>query len=286
MKVFVVSMILILTIVGSWTAANLYLFEQQRSEHAVLLQKISEQACINNELDLIAQQGDYQKKYDAILNAELVALEKKIPATAETSGLLGQLSWIAEESKVGLHDFQAGKAQAKEFWFELPITLTLSASFPELVDFLRRVTGEERLMVVQDLKYGPGSVEIHLLAYYGNWRPEASLVLTGPYRCGEYVVPANLDSILTIPTTQTVVQKLDRDPFIVPEAPIALQDLHLTGVLEEGEQWMALLEDDRGVGRVVKVGDTVVDGFVVKQITKKAVSLEKDTETEQLTWSN
>lgn len=281
MKLLFTSLGVVLFVLASWFAADFYLFRQQRLEHEVLIQKISEQECVSNEFAQIEKQGNYQKKYDAILNAELDALEKKIPPTAEVSKVLALVSKIASESKVILHDFQMGKVAPKNTWFELPVRVTLSGSFPDLVSFLERIAQQNRLMVVQDLKYGPQQVEIRLLAYFGNWRPEMAPVLAASYRCGEYVIPANIDAVLVIPKISGTVQKLMRDPFIVPEGA-----LHLVGVIDQSDEWLALLEDDRGKGRAVKVGDLLPNGFVVKQIDKNSVSILKGSETKRLTWSN
>lgn len=282
MKVFLKSLFLCFFILASWFAANIYLFEQQKSEQKVLLKKLSEQECVYNDLLQIEKQGDYQKKYDAILDAELSAIEKKIPQTEERSNILEVLSQLSDETKVVLDDFQTGKATLqKEPWFELPVTLKLSASFLNLVRFLEKISQQERLMIVKDLKYGPEQVEVHLVAYFGNWRPEAVPDLTKTYHCGEYIIPANVASVLSILQTPKTIQKLTRNPFIVPEK------FYLTGILllEDGE-WMALLEDMRGLGQVVKVGDSVVDGFVVRQISKKSVVLSDGIETKKLTWSH
>lgn len=281
MKLLFTSLGVVLFVLGSWFAVEFYLFQEQRAEHEVLVQKIAEQECVSNELAQIEKQGDYQKKYETILNAELEALEKKIPPMAEESNILALLGKIASKSKVVLHDFQTGKVRPKNTWFELPVTVTLSASFPDLVSFLEGISQQDRLVVVQDLEYGPEQVEIRLMAYFGNWHPETALSPVASYHCGEYTIPASIDVVLAIPKSPIMVQKLTRDPFIVPE-----NTLHLSGVMQGEDEWLALLEDDREEGIIVKIGDLLPDGFMVKQIDRNFVSLSKGTEAKQLTWSN
>jgi Tfp pilus assembly protein PilO len=281
MKVFLKSLLVCSFVLASWFSADTYLFDQQRSERKILLQKISEQECIYNKLLQIEKQGDYQKKYNEILNAELVAIEKRIPQTDERSNILEILTQLSNETNVTLEDFQTGKPGLEGAWFELPITITLTASFPNLVRFINKISQQERLMIVKDVKYGPEEVEIRLVAYFGSWRPKVTYQSEKIYHCGDYTVPGNLASVLSIPHTSKMVQKLSRDPFIVPEK------FYLTGLLLlEDNQWMALLEDLKGFGQVVKVGDSVVDGFVVKKIAKNLVLLSDGMQTKHLTWSN
>lgn len=281
MKLFLSSLGVFLFVLASWLIADVFLFQRERDTKRDWLKQISERECILNELLQVEKRGDYQKKYGAILNAEWGALENKIPPTAEASRVLALLHKVAAESKVVLHDFQVGKAEFKETWFELPIAITLTASFPGLMNFLKGVAEQERFIMVQGLKYGPGKIEVKLLVYFGNWRRESVVLKVNEYRCGDYTIPEKLDLVLAIPKVQGPLQKLGRNPFIVPEVLF-----HLTGVILEGDEWVALLEDEKGVSRVVREGDEVMDGFEVKKILKDSIFLSDGDETKQLTWSN
>lgn len=295
MKLFLLSLFMVMLVVGSWFSADFLIFKKQRSTHQALLVKMKEKECVAQELEQIQKQGNYSEKYRYILSTEQEDLESRIPQTAEVSNLLGVLSRIADETKISLHDFQTGKILDKNKWFELPITLTLSASYPELVLFLEKIALEKRLMLVQDLKYEKKQAELRLMVYFGDWQGKALNAVTAPYHCGQLAAISNLKSVFT-PSNSS--EKLDfqkilkRDPFVgstvIPAAisshPNLLKALKLTGMIRIGPQWMALLEYENGDGKLVQMGDEVAEGFVVQKFSNNAVWVAKGNQTKKLGW--
>lgn len=288
MKPFLMSLLVFVFIVSSWFSANHFLFKDQRVMHQMLSARMSDQACVNHELSQIQKQTNYQANYANIVRTEQEFLEKEIPKTAEISGVLAALTQLANDTKVSLHDFRVGKIYPHDVWSEVPVRVTLSGDFLRLADFLEKINSSERLMVVQDLKYGDAQAELSLLVYFGNWPSEKALILKPkPSHCGDYVLPEKLTSVLTAFQARGLIYKWTRNPFILPENIPSLAGIHLVGVvLLEDNTWVALLEDDRGVAKIVKVRNPLVDGFVVSKITKNAVSVVKEGQTRQLRWSN
>lgn len=290
MKTFLSSVFVFVFVVSSWFTANFFLFTAQRQTHQVLMAKIEDNNCIKNELEQIQKQTNYQAKYANIVRTEQEFLENEVPKTAEISSVLAILGKLANEANVSLHDFQVGKTHARGVWFETPVRVTLTADFLPLTDFLEKINLSDRLIVVQDLQYGDTQAELELLVYFGNWpstKEPMRSAASNYHHCGDYVIPAKIDSVLTTTQRRTLVHKWDRNPFVLPENIPSLANIHLVGIIWlENNTWIALLEDDKGVGRIVQAGSPVVDEFVVQRIGPNSVSVIKEGQTRQLKWSN
>ncbi|MEI6806051.1 MAG: hypothetical protein WCK49_06045 [Myxococcaceae bacterium] len=212
MKIFVMSLGILFATVSAWLVADLCLFQEQKAEHEILVKKIADQNCVYSELIEIEQQGQYRRNFDAILNAEYEALQKKIPETTEASSVLELLTQIAEDTEVILGDVKTQKGHFQ---------VTLLTRFPNLVKFLKEIAKQEQIIVVENLKYGFERVEIDIKTYSKNWTLKPRLMLPALYHCGEIKIPAEIDVILAIPEFRYVFKNLVRDPFVVPSTSVA-----------------------------------------------------------------
>lgn len=284
MKTLILSLMVFVMVVSTWSGAYFLWFQDQIRDRQILLHKIAQQECANNELEKIAREN-YPKKYEQILGSLEGPLEKKIPKIAKISSILSRLSQIAENTKVSLNGFQAGAAISRPNWFELPIILTIVGDFPQVMSFLDKVAGLERVIKVQDFSYEANQASLTLITYYGNLPMRDIEHMQKPYQCGSNLF--DLGSIVEKPlvtSRQNLLRTLKRNPFIEPHPQMSAQGLHLVGLLEQNGTWLALLEDDASVGQIVSVGDSVVGNFVVQSIDKDSVMLIKDGLQKELVW--
>ena len=290
MKTFLSSLFVFVFIIGTWFAGNFFLFGTERHTYRELVAQLEDKNCLKNELLQVEKQKKYKIKYAKIIRTEQEFLEKRIPKTAELAAMLVTLQQLAEDSNLSLHEFQVGKSHSLGVWSEIPVRVTISGDFLPFSSFLDKINNQERLIVVHNLKYGDAQAELELLIYFGNWpfhEERRERFDVNQHHCGDDLISTKMDSIVTRLPNKNLVHSWSKNPFILPENIPSLSHIHLTGVVcLEDNTWMALLENDQGIGTIVQVGSPVVDGFVVQEITAELISLIKDGQVRQLKWSN
>lgn len=287
MKTLFLSLLVCLVVVGTWFTADFFLFKKERISHQILLDKLNQKFCVVNDLTQLEKQPDYLQSYATTLEAELKSIQSQIPRSARISGLLALTSKLAEQEKITLHDFQTDNILNQGIYFELPIRLTVTASFEQLVRFLEALALQDRLLVVKDLEYEKSLAHIKLAAYFADWREEELFQFTIPYYCGEYQALKGFSSIVTTifkPKAVETELNMIRDPFVPISHSEDLDALHLTGLFETRGDWLALLEYEDGSGKIVSVNDNIADGFVVKKIDSHGLWVSKNGHSREITW--
>src|SRR3989338_7935412 len=163
MKIFFMSIGVLICIMGSWFAANFFYFGQERTKYQRLVSQIKEESCVNQELSRLPK-GAY---YDSILKEEQGLLEKKIPSAPDLASILDMMSHAAKDAGALLGNFEPGEPKEQLHWFELPIHVSFTATFPQLIAILQAFSRAERIIVLKDLEFNGKEAYMQFFIYFG-----------------------------------------------------------------------------------------------------------------------
>ena len=105
-----------------------------------------------------AQYVEYQKKMEAA-QAKFNVVAKALPLTDEVPALLTGISQVGKDAGLSFLLFKPEKERMKEFYAELPVTMSLSGSYHDLGVFFDQLAGMPRIVNVKkfDMKIVKGS---------------------------------------------------------------------------------------------------------------------------------
>jgi type IV pilus assembly protein PilO len=96
-----------------------------------------------------AQYAEYQKKLEAA-QAKFNVVSKALPLTDEVPALLTGISQVGKDSGLTFLLFKPEKERIKEFYAELPVTMSLSGSYHDLGVFFDQLAGMSRIVNVKE----------------------------------------------------------------------------------------------------------------------------------------
>lgn len=99
----------------------------------------------------------------AALEARLAALKERLPSEKEMPSLYRTLSDAASSSGLAIALFQPREPRAKEYYSEIPVTVTAEGGYHQLGEFFERVAKLPRVVNVTDLKVTGLSAGKHAL---------------------------------------------------------------------------------------------------------------------------
>jgi type IV pilus assembly protein PilO len=86
------------------------------------------------------------------LEKKLAFLQQRLPTEKEMPPLYRTLSDAAFESGLQVSLFQPREPRVREYYSEVPITITADSGYHELADFLTKVAGLPRVVTLGDVK--------------------------------------------------------------------------------------------------------------------------------------
>jgi len=80
-----------------------------------------------------------------------------LPNSKEMPSLLTKVSELANESQLGFPVFTPKAEQEKEFYVEIPVSIEISGTYPNVAVFFEKVGHMERIMNIQNVSMKPVS---------------------------------------------------------------------------------------------------------------------------------
>lgn len=90
------------------------------------------------------------------LEAKIAALKERLPGVREMPTLYRSLSDAGTQAGLGVSLFQPRDALAKDYYVEIPITVTAEGSYHQFGEFFERVAKLPRVVTVKELKLTSG----------------------------------------------------------------------------------------------------------------------------------
>jgi type IV pilus assembly protein PilO len=115
------------------------------SEHKNLQNQIAQSRTVLASLEAFRQQS-------ADLEKKLQLLTEKLPSEREMPPLYRTLSDAAYQSGLAVSLFQPRDARIRDYYSEIPITITAEGGYHQLAQFIDRVAGLPRVVVVGEWK--------------------------------------------------------------------------------------------------------------------------------------
>ncbi|MES2503336.1 MAG: type 4a pilus biogenesis protein PilO [Myxococcota bacterium] len=282
MKTLLISFAVFLWVVLSWGGAHFLWLQDEIVYRQMLLRKISDLSCLQNKVDQISKQ-QYFEKYTEVLEQLQWKLDRKIPETDQVAGVWTSVARAAKEAKIALVSFEVLSTTKTNNVFQKRLLIKTSGKFPGVFALLARLSGGGRIMKLESLVYSDDEAEMVMSVYYGDWTSVARAEMPRVYDCDNDLL--DLGTAPTIPLEQPLsVIRLRRNPFIDTHV-LKSEGLHLVGVVNEGDEWTAILEDAMGASKIVSVGDSAPGGFTVSSIQESHLILTKNGANTMLTWS-
>lgn len=162
----------VLVVIGATLLARLIVvapIQQQRNDLAtevVETNKIAKTA--------LSIRTDFEKTKQEIVKAEqrVATLRKRIPQQLNERQFLNDLSRLADEEGVALLDLRPGTVSREAEYSEMPIQLTIRATYPRLCRLLLGIAQMQRLVAVSEIHISSTpdtdfhTAEIELVIYY------------------------------------------------------------------------------------------------------------------------
>ena len=110
------------------------------------------------------------QKQLVVLNEQAADAEKRLPKKKELPAVIDTLAALSSKYKVGLSNFTPGAASTKQFFIEVPYTVSATGSFHNVGRFFAAIALEERIFNVRNVTFAGGAdakltVSFTLIAY-------------------------------------------------------------------------------------------------------------------------
>ncbi len=100
---------------------------------------------------IVADLARYRREAQE-LEAKIAALKERLPSEREMPTLYRSLHDAGTQAGLGVSLFQPRDAQIKDYYVEIPITLTAEGSYHEVGEFFERVAKLPRVVAVKEMK--------------------------------------------------------------------------------------------------------------------------------------
>ncbi len=97
------------------------------------------------------------KKNSAKIEAEMAGLKLKMPENPQLPSLLIEINTIASEAGIDFITISPGELSQLEEYAEIPLNITITGRFFDLIDFLYRIRSNVREIKVTSVSIGEGS---------------------------------------------------------------------------------------------------------------------------------
>lgn len=149
----------------NWDRAAALMKEQEQTEQQL--------QTANSTLERLKALEKQAKSFEV----ELVKAKKALPDEAEVSTLLIEISKIVEDSGVEMSSFSPGGSAASGSAQSMPVGLSLTGSFFDLLDLLSRIQSSPRYLKVAGLSISPSgegklTISLNLSAFFVNAPPQ------------------------------------------------------------------------------------------------------------------
>jgi len=116
----------------------------------------------------VALREDYKKKLSQAVNLEalkkqreqvqqyVTQLEKQLPSKAEMDALLSDINQAGLGRSLNFNLFRPGNVAVRDYYAELPITLTVTGRFHDLGSFASDIANLSRIVTLNNIKVSPG----------------------------------------------------------------------------------------------------------------------------------
>lgn len=141
---------------------------------AQLLRKIEDQRSVKEKLDLKAASLSTAQADYLLIEPHLPLLETAIPATDNVGLLLKQIEGTASFTGIALQTMQVSAVDltlAADTAATVPVTVSLTGTYPQVNDFLARLASMERVLGLEEIVLSEEdtdqiSLRVTLVAYY------------------------------------------------------------------------------------------------------------------------
>ena len=108
-----------------------------------------------------------------VLNEQAADAEKRLPKTKDLPAVIDTISALSQKHRVSLLSFAPGSQSAKQYFIEVPYTVSAIGSYHDVGRFFSAIALEERIFNVRNVVFGgpagavPGRVSVNftLVAY-------------------------------------------------------------------------------------------------------------------------
>ncbi|MFH1259395.1 MAG: type 4a pilus biogenesis protein PilO [Elusimicrobiota bacterium] len=126
---------------------------QKKSDLAGLQAKLNEAIAISSEL--VPLEADI-----ANIKLSIKQTEKKLPTSKEIPQLLRDITASAEKFGISIQNFTPQATGEKQYYMEIPISLTISTSYHRFAEFAAEIGQFERIIKTENVQLTPiGSAE-------------------------------------------------------------------------------------------------------------------------------
>jgi len=101
------------------------------------------------------------------LQKQLKIALNMLPKKSQIPDLLEGVTWAGKDSGLNFASFKPGKEKAQSIYAEVPVTLSVSGSFKQLLTFLKRVGEMPRIVDIKNLTLSKGDKESTALKIQG-----------------------------------------------------------------------------------------------------------------------
>ncbi len=101
-----------------------------------------------------------KRKEYAQLQKQLKIALNMLPKKSEIPDLLEGITWAGKDSGLSFPIFQPGRESVKSIYAEVPISLSMSGTFRQLLTFLKRVGEMPRIVDIKDLSLSVGQGQV------------------------------------------------------------------------------------------------------------------------------
>lgn len=100
------------------------------------------------------------------LNQQAVEAEKQLPRNKNLPAVIVTMGGLARKNNVEIRSFMPGGSAQKEYYIEVPYTLSMQGTYHNLARFFASVALEERIFNVRNVIYGAPNAEGKLSVTY------------------------------------------------------------------------------------------------------------------------
>ncbi|RLC06567.1 MAG: protein PilO [Deltaproteobacteria bacterium] len=110
-----------------------------------------------------AKQLNYYRTKMKAAEAQFKIVMKALPEKEEIPTLLSGISQAARDADLDITKFQPNQEKAKEFYAEVPITITVSGNYHNVAMFFDKISNLPRIVTIEAIKMLPGKESDKLL---------------------------------------------------------------------------------------------------------------------------
>ena len=118
-----------------------------------------EQVQVAGIISYVEHNSDLDKQY-VELRQKLDQTSLLLPEQSDIGSFLVQLEQVAKASKVVLGQVQPAQPVSRTGYYEIPVTITVSGNYFQVLDFMSRIEGMKRFVAVSSMSLKPKTGDV------------------------------------------------------------------------------------------------------------------------------